>query len=400
MKALVTGGGGFHRLPSRRAPGRAAATTFGSSTTSPPAGARTCWRCPRTSSSSRATSRATSASTTPSAGCELVFHQAALPSVPRSVQDPLTSNATNITGTLNVLLAARDAGVRRVRLRLRRPRSTAPAPRCPSARTCRREPISPYAVAKLACEGYCRSFGDVYGLETVALRYFNVFGPRQDPRSQYAAVIPNFITGAAWPGERPTVFGDGEQSRDFTYVQNVVEANLLAMDAQGVAGQVFNVACGRADHAQPAARRAAASCSTRTSRPSTSRPARRRAATRWPTSPGRETALGYEPSVDLREGLRRTIEHYQAGGPCRYRRWRRHADHGRPGPHPRLRARRAVTFVAVRPVIALARRTDFYDHPAGYKEHDAPTPYLGGLAVFAGFAAAAVAFGHGTDRSG
>src|SRR5918992_412666 len=132
-------------------------------------------------------------------GCELVFHLAALPSVPRSVQDPLTSNASNVIGTLNVLLAARDAG-----------------------------------------EGYCRSFTEVYGLETVALRYFNVYGPRQDPLSAYAAVIPRFID-AFLAGERPVIYGDGEQSRDFTYVDDVVEANVLAAAADGVAGEAFNI---------------------------------------------------------------------------------------------------------------------------------------------------------------
>src|SRR3954447_19581829 len=175
-------------------------------------------------------------------GCEVVFHEAALPSVPRSVQDPLTSNATNVTGTLNVLLAARDAGVRRVVFGSSSSIYGANAD-MPKREEMSPQPISPYAVAKLACEGYCRSFGEVYGLETVSLRYFNVFGPRQDPRSQYAAVIPNFIT-ALIAGERPVVFGDGEHSRDFTYVQNVVEANVCAMDAVGVAGRVFNVACG------------------------------------------------------------------------------------------------------------------------------------------------------------
>src|SRR5205823_5025301 len=170
-------------------------------------------------------------------GCEVVFHQAALPSVPRSVQDPLTSNATNVTGTLNVLLAARDHGVRRVvcasSSSVYGPAGGTSAKREDQAAV----PISPYATAKLSGESYARSFHAVYGLETVALRYFNVFGPRQDPTSQYSAVIPNFIS-ALRAGERPLIFGDGEQSRDFTYVANVVEANLLAMDAEGVAGNV------------------------------------------------------------------------------------------------------------------------------------------------------------------
>ena len=175
-------------------------------------------------------------------GCEMVLHQGALPSVPRSVQDPLTSSATNVTGTLNVLLAARDAGVRRV-IYASSSSIYGANPELPKHERLLPQPISPYAVAKLAGEGFCRSFFEVWGLETVALRYFNVFGPRQDPMSQYAAVIPNFINALA-DGRQPVVYGDGEQSRDFTYVGNVVEGNVLAMTAEGVAGKVFNVAAG------------------------------------------------------------------------------------------------------------------------------------------------------------
>jgi UDP-glucose 4-epimerase len=175
-------------------------------------------------------------------GCEIVLHQAAMPSVPRSVQDPLTSNASNVIGTLNVLLAARDSDVRRVVCASSSSVYGASAD-LPKRETQTPLPISPYAVAKLAGEGYCRAFGHVYGLETVALRYFNVFGPRQDPTSQYAAVVPNFIE-AGLRGKRPTVYGDGEQSRDFTFVENVVTANVLAMHADVPSGQAYNVACG------------------------------------------------------------------------------------------------------------------------------------------------------------
>src|SRR5215211_2241220 len=175
-------------------------------------------------------------------GCEVVLHQGALPSVPRSVQDPLTSNATNVTGTLNVLLAARDSGVRRV-VYASSSSIYGANPELPKHEGLLPQPISPYAVAKLAGEGFCRSFHEVFGLETLALRYFNVFGPRQDPLSQYAAVVPNFIT-ALMDGSQPVVFGDGEQSRDFTYVGNVVEGNVLAMTAEGVAGKTYNVAAG------------------------------------------------------------------------------------------------------------------------------------------------------------
>lgn len=175
-------------------------------------------------------------------GCEIVLHQAALPSVPRSIQDPLASNATNVIGTLNVLLAARDSEVRRV-VYASSSSVYGANPALPKTEDLALAPISPYAVGKLAGEGYCRSFFEVYGVETVALRYFNVFGPRQDPMSQYAAVIPRFIT-AMLADEAPTIYGDGEQSRDFTYVANVVEANLLAMESTEAAGRVFNAACG------------------------------------------------------------------------------------------------------------------------------------------------------------
>jgi nucleoside-diphosphate-sugar epimerase len=174
-------------------------------------------------------------------GCEVVLHQAAMPSVPRSIQDPLTSNATNVVGTLNVLLASRDCEVRRV-VFASSSSIYGHSPALPKKEDQVPAPISPYAVAKLAGEGYCRSFSEVYGLDTVVLRYFNVFGPHQDPLSQYSAVIPNFII-AAIAGRAPRIFGDGEQTRDFTYIDNTVDANVLAMNAEGVTGQVFNIAC-------------------------------------------------------------------------------------------------------------------------------------------------------------
>jgi UDP-glucose 4-epimerase len=175
-------------------------------------------------------------------GADRVFHFAALPSVPRSVQDPLASNESNITGTLNVLLAARDEGVRRVVFASSSSVYGANS-ELPKREEMPARPVAPYAVAKLGAEGYCRAFFEVYGLETVSLRFFNVFGPRQDPRSEYAAVIPSFIA-ALLEGRPPVLYGDGEQSRDFTYVDNAVEASLLAAAAPGVAGETFNVACG------------------------------------------------------------------------------------------------------------------------------------------------------------
>ena len=243
------------------------------------------------------------------AGCEVVLHQAALPSVPRSIQDPLTSNVTNVIGTLNILLAARDHGVRRVVY------ASSSSVYGANADLPKREhapalPISPYATAKLAGEGYARSFNSVYGLETVSLRYFNVFGPRQDPTSQYAAVIPSFIA-ALLAGRRPVIFGDGEQSRDFTYVANVVEANVLAMDAADVAGKVYNIACGE----QVSLNRLVAELRDLLGSDTDPVYAAARAgdikhSVADLTRARRE--LGYEPTVRLREGLQRTIQHFRA----------------------------------------------------------------------------------------
>ncbi len=176
-------------------------------------------------------------------GVEVVFHQAALASVPRSVADPLATHHACVNGTLHVLLAARDAGVRRVVYAASSSAygNSERLPKCESDPTL---PLSPYAAAKLAGEQYCAAFSEVYGLETVRLRYFNVFGPRQSPDSPYAAVIPRFIE-AMTAGRSPVIHGDGQQSRDFTFVADVVQANLLAAEAPGVSGQVYNIACGR-----------------------------------------------------------------------------------------------------------------------------------------------------------
>ena len=241
------------------------------------------------------------------AGCEVVFHQAALPSVPRSVQDPLTSNATNVIGTLNVLLAARDHDVRRVVC------ASSSSVYGSNVELPKREdgptgPISPYATAKLAGEGYARSMHGVYGLDTVSLRYFNVFGPRQDPTSQYAAVIPNFITALA-AGRSPVIFGDGEQSRDFTYVANVVAANLLAMEAPAAAGKVYNIACGERvtiNRLVAELRDLLGSDVEPEYAPARAADVRHSLAD---LSRARED-LGYEPAVPLRDGLERTIQHF------------------------------------------------------------------------------------------
>ena len=175
-------------------------------------------------------------------GVDIVFHEAALGSVPRSVADPMTTHEVNITGTLNVLLAARDAGVRRL-VYASSSSVYGETPILPKHEQITPQPLSPYALSKLAGEHYISVFKQVYGFEAVALRYFNIFGPRQDPEGQYAAVIPRFLA-ALLEGRQPVIYGDGRQSRDFTYIENVVEANLLASEADGIAGHAFNVACG------------------------------------------------------------------------------------------------------------------------------------------------------------
>src|SRR5580704_14624235 len=179
------------------------------------------------------------------AGVDFVLHQAAIPSVPKSVLDPLASNRANLDGTVNVLVAARDAEVKRL-VFAASSSAYGETPTLPKVESMKPDPISPYAVAKLASEQYLISFYRCYQLETVALRYFNIFGPRQDPSSPYSGVLAKFIT-LMLRGEQPAIFGDGEQSRDFTYIDNVVHGNLLACQASTnqVAGKMFNVATGR-----------------------------------------------------------------------------------------------------------------------------------------------------------
>lgn len=177
-------------------------------------------------------------------GIDVVFHEGALPSVPRSVDDPVSSHRHCVDATFALLIAARDARVKRF-VYAASSSAYGDTPTSPKVETIRPDPLSPYAVGKLVGEYYCSVFAKVYGLETICLRYFNVFGPQQDPASQYAAAIPAFIT-AILKDQPPTIYGDGEQSRDFTYIDNVVHANLLAARAKKTAGQVVNVACGEA----------------------------------------------------------------------------------------------------------------------------------------------------------
>jgi UDP-glucose 4-epimerase len=246
-------------------------------------------------------------------GAELVFHQAALASVPRSVADPVATHRACADGTLNVLLAARDAGVRRV-VYAASSSAYGNSARLPKRESDPTAPLSPYAVAKLAGEHYCAAFHGVYGLETVRLRYFNVFGPRQAPDSPYAAVIPRFLR-ALLAGRRPHVHGDGRQSRDFTFVDDVVQANLLAAEAPGVGGRVYNVACGRRTSLLELVATMNALLGTDIApvhgepRPGDVRDSQ--------ADIGRAMAdLGYRPRTDIDEGVRRCIAYYAAREPA------------------------------------------------------------------------------------
>ena len=243
-------------------------------------------------------------------GAEVVFHQAALGSVPRSVADPIASHHANLTGTLTMLDAARRAGVRRF-VYAASSSAYGNTEVLPKHEEIVPRPLSPYAVSKLGGEHYCRAFHASYGLETISLRYFNVFGPRQDPSSQYAAVIPLFIT-AALDGRGPTINGDGGQTRDFTYIDNVIEANMLAVSAPADAcGRVFNIGCGARITVLELWQRIAAIAGT--SAEPTFAPARA-GDVRDSLADLRRTRayLRYRPLVSLQEGLERTVASFRA----------------------------------------------------------------------------------------
>lgn len=246
---------------------------------------------------------------------DYVLHQAALPSVSRSVENPRATYEVNVTGTLNLLLAARDAGVRRF-IYAGSSSAYGDTEELPKREEMVPRPLSPYAASKLAGEELCRAFCASYGLETVALRYFNVFGPRQDPESQYAAVIPRFIV-AALQKRPPTIFGDGLQTRDFTYVANVVEANLLACEAPAaVAGQVFNVGSGR----RVSVRELWQAIRSLTGAAAEPQHVAARAGDVRDSLASLEHAqrfLGYRPQVMFEEGLGRTVAFFAPGKPAR-----------------------------------------------------------------------------------
>jgi len=239
-------------------------------------------------------------------GAEVVFHEAAIPSVPRSVENPTQSHVASVDGTFNLLLAAREQNVRRV-VYAASSSAYGDQPTLPKVEDMSPDPLSPYAVAKLVGEYYCQVFTRVYGLETVSLRYFNVFGPRQDPGSQYSGVVSRFIS-ALCSDERPVIFGDGEQSRDFTYIDNVVSANLKAATTTGGIGKVVNVATGDRitlnqllDELKNLIGKPDIKVDFRESRVGDVRHSLA------DTTRAREL-LGYEPTVGLREGLQRTID--------------------------------------------------------------------------------------------
>ncbi|MBC8146148.1 MAG: SDR family oxidoreductase [bacterium] len=241
-------------------------------------------------------------------GIDVIFHQAALPSVPRSIKDPITTHEVGVNGTLNILQSARECGVGRV-IFASSSSIYGNNPVLPKHEELTPAPLSPYAVSKLTGEHYMQVFYMLYGLETVVLRYFNVFGPRQDPTSQYSAVIPRFIQMMR-RGERPTIYGDGEQSRDFTYVDNIVHANILAATSEsGVAGRVFNAAC----HDQVTLNRLVASLneSLGTSiEPIYAEPRLGDVRHSFAAIDSFRAAVGYEPLVDFSEGVRRAVEWY------------------------------------------------------------------------------------------
>ena len=244
------------------------------------------------------------------AGVEVVFHEAALPSVPRSVIDPIASNVACVDATVNLLWAAKEAGVRRV-VYAASSSAYGDTPTLPKHEAMLPNPISPYAVAKLTGEYYMRSFARVYGLETVALRYFNVFGPYQDPTSQYSGVLAVFCRKML-AGEQPTIYGDGETSRDFTFIENTVEGNLLAAvaPAEKVTGKVMNVATGvriTLNEVVEALREITGYSGPVAYAPERAGDIRHSLA----DIALAEELLGYRPSVDFREGLERTVEWYR-----------------------------------------------------------------------------------------
>lgn len=241
-------------------------------------------------------------------GIDYCFHQAALPSVARSIEDPIASNEINITGTLNILIAARDLGVKRV-IYASSSSVYGDTPVLPKREDMPLSPLSPYAVTKLTGEEYCHLFYTIYGLETISLRYFNVFGPNQDPASTYAAVIPKFIT-AMIKGKEPIIYGDGGQSRDFTFVDNVVEANIRATKATAGLGETFNIACGQRVTINELVKDLSKILNVHI-KPIHSDARTGEVRHSLADISNAQSCLGYEPKVGFEEGLRFTVEWYK-----------------------------------------------------------------------------------------
>ncbi len=250
-------------------------------------------------------------------GVEAIFHQAAIGSVPRSIEDPLTTHRVNVDGTLNLLIAAREARVKRF-VYASSSSVYGDAPEKAKDESLRPRPLSPYAVSKLAGELYTLVFSRLYGVEGVALRYFNVFGPRQDPSSMYAAVVPKFIA-ALLDGTRPTIYGDGKQTRDFTYVENVVRANLLALECPSSAcGKAYNIACGSAISVNELFRLIRGEIGPQVGRIRPIRAAERPGDVKHSLASIKlaQAELGYVPTVAVEEGIRLTVEWFRAQRPA------------------------------------------------------------------------------------
>lgn len=237
-------------------------------------------------------------------GIDYVFHQAALPSVPRSIEDPIASNENNVTGTLNILVAARDSGVKRV-IYAGSSSAYGDSPVLPKKEDMIPSPLSPYALSKLTGEYYCRIFSSLYNLDTITLRYFNVFGPRQNPESQYAAVIPKFIESFL-SGNPPTIYGNGEQTRDFTFISNVVSANILSSKAKKTGGKIVNIATfSRISLNQLLD--ILKEITGKNISPKYTESRKGDVLHSLADISKAEKLLGYRPMVDLKEGLRRTV---------------------------------------------------------------------------------------------
>ncbi|HUN80679.1 MAG TPA: SDR family oxidoreductase, partial [Phycisphaerae bacterium] len=242
-------------------------------------------------------------------GVQVILHEAALPSVPKSVANPALSHRCNLEATLNLLLAARDGGVKRF-IYAASSSAYGESPTLPKIESMPSSPLSPYAVQKLACEQYCTVFARCYGLETISLRYFNVFGPRQDPSSDYAAAIPAFVSSIL-RGEPPKIYGDGEQTRDFTHIDNVIEANLLAANAPKTSGEVVNIACGERLTINQVITQINQLLG-KNIRPEYLPPRAGDIKHSWADISLAEKVLGFRPRVKFNEGLKRAIDWYRA----------------------------------------------------------------------------------------